>query len=183
MIEIVGNALCLDFANTVSAWPVARWDVLAAAEDALAWSSDVGHPVTDVPAGVEAELPATREFREVVFRVFQAVTRGGRPADDDADAVMAEYSVAVANGSLREVSDGAYRLSWPEPRTLQTLRWEVAASSIDLLTQGPLDRLGECPSCGWLFLDTSKNGRRRWCSMTTCGGRDKARRYYARHAS
>jgi predicted RNA-binding Zn ribbon-like protein len=52
-----------------------------------------------------------------------------------------------------------------------------------LLTQGQLDRLGECPSCGWLFLDTSKNRRRRWCSMATCGSRDKARRYYERHSS
>ncbi|WP_344746998.1 CGNR zinc finger domain-containing protein [Streptosporangium vulgare] len=40
-----------------------------------------------------------------------------------------------------------------------------------------------CPSCYWLFLDTSKNGRRRWCSMTTCGSRDKARRYYAARTS
>ena len=40
-------------------------------------------------------------------------------------------------------------------------------------------RCGECPSCRWLFLDTSRNGRRRWCSMATCGSRIKARRHYA----
>jgi predicted RNA-binding Zn ribbon-like protein len=87
----------------------------------------------------------------------------------------------VANGSLR-IADGTYRLSWPEPRTVRQLGWEVAVSAIELLTQGPVDRLGECPSCGWLFLDTSKNRRRRWCSMATCGSRDKARRYYERHS-
>ena len=181
-IEIVGNALCLDFANTVNARPVAQWDVLTTVNDAVAWSGAVGHPVADLPADVEAELAATRALRELIYRVFRPVAHGRQAADDDLDALTAEYSVAVANGSLR-AADGTCRLSWPEPRTLQQLRWEVAVSSIELLTQGPLDRLGECPSCGWLFLDTSKNRRRRWCSMATCGSRDKARRYYERHTS
>ncbi|WP_198925374.1 CGNR zinc finger domain-containing protein [Dictyobacter vulcani] len=41
----------------------------------------------------------------------------------------------------------------------------------------------ECPGnkgCGWLFLDTSKNGRRQWCSMQGCGSRAKRRRQYGR---
>ncbi|MGH7701051.1 MAG: CGNR zinc finger domain-containing protein [Gemmatimonadales bacterium] len=37
-----------------------------------------------------------------------------------------------------------------------------------------------CPSCGWFFLDASKNRSRRWCSMATCGSSAKARRYYRR---
>jgi predicted RNA-binding Zn ribbon-like protein len=43
-----------------------------------------------------------------------------------------------------------------------------------------LARVRRCPGrdCGWLFLDAS--GRRRWCSMTTCGSREKMRRMYAR---
>ena len=181
-IEIVGNALCLDLANTVNARPVARWDALATPEDAVAWSDAVGHPVADLPAAVDAELAVTRALRELVYRVFRPVAHGRPPADHDLDALAGEYSAAAANGSLR-MADGTYRLSWAGPRTLQRLRWEVAVSSMELLTQGALDRLGECPSCGWLFLDTSKNRRRRWCSMTTCGSRDKARRYYERHSS
>jgi predicted RNA-binding Zn ribbon-like protein len=180
-IEIVGNALCLDFANTVNARPVAQWDVLATPDDAVAWSGAVGHLVDELPVGDEAELAATRELRELIYRVFRSVANDRPPADDDLDALAAEYSVAVANGSLR-IADGTYRLSWPEPRTVRQLGWEVAVSAIELLTQGPVDRLGECPSCGWLFLDTSKNRRRRWCSMATCGSRDKARRYYERHS-
>ena len=34
--------------------------------------------------------------------------------------------------------------------------------------------------CGWVFLDETKNRRRRWCSMKDCGNRAKARRHYAR---
>ncbi|MEO7208325.1 MAG: CGNR zinc finger domain-containing protein [Steroidobacteraceae bacterium] len=42
-----------------------------------------------------------------------------------------------------------------------------------------MTRLRECASdmCGWLFLDLSKNGSRRWCDMKGCGNREKLRRY------
>ena len=49
----------------------------------------------------------------------------------------------------------------------------------DLLTDGPLTTIRVCEgrSCGWLFLDTSRNRTRRWCDMKICGNRAKARRY------
>jgi predicted RNA-binding Zn ribbon-like protein len=34
--------------------------------------------------------------------------------------------------------------------------------------------------CAWLFLDKTKNKRRRWCDMKICGNRVKARRHYER---
>ena len=61
--------------------------------------------------------------------------------------------------------------------------WPVAWSAAELLAQGPLERIRECPgqdTCGWLFLDLSKNASRRWCDMRVCGNRAKARRHYER---
>jgi len=48
------------------------------------------------------------------------------------------------------------------------------------LTGPRLDRVRRCanPECGWLFLDDSRAGKRRWCSMSACGNRAKARRHY-----
>ncbi|MDG6110439.1 CGNR zinc finger domain-containing protein [Dactylosporangium aurantiacum] len=61
---------------------------------------------------------------------------------------------------------------------LARLRRRLAAGAVDLLTRLPRERLRRCPGprCGWLFLDSSKAGRRRWCDMTTCGTHDKNRR-------
>ena len=52
--------------------------------------------------------------------------------------------------------------------------------ALDLLTSGQRvgRRAGE--RCGWLFVDTSKNHSRRWCSMAGCGNRAKARRHSER---
>jgi predicted RNA-binding Zn ribbon-like protein len=45
-----------------------------------------------------------------------------------------------------------------------------------------VDRLRVCASdtCDWVFYDSSRTGRRRWCDMTTCGNRAKAARHRAR---
>ncbi|TDE13076.1 CGNR zinc finger domain-containing protein [Jiangella asiatica] len=180
-IELVGNALCLDFANTVNTRPATRRDWLATPEQALAWARAAGHPIDD-RAGLDRALPRGRELRETVFRVFSPLAGGDQPTRGDLDAVVTSHAEGVRHGRLDDDGD-RFRLTWGAPRTAQVLLWEVAASAVDLLTRGPLDRLGECPSCGWLFLDTSRNHRRRWCSMATCGSRDKARRYYVTHTS
>lgn len=177
-IELVGNALCLDFANTVNARPVAQRDWLGSAEEARTWAAAVGYSVTGVIA--ETELEGARWLREVVYRVFRPLAHGERPPADDLDHLVDTYAGALEQAVVRPGED-AYRLVWPQRDALDGLCGEVAASAVELLTHGPLHRIGECPTCGWLFLDTSKNGRRRWCSMAMCGSRDKARRYYARH--
>jgi len=52
----------------------------------------------------------------------------------------------------------------------------------ELLTSDDLNRLRICAAeeCGWLFIDRSKNGTRRWCDMADCGNLDKQRRHYRR---
>src|SRR3989442_8269959 len=63
------------------------------------------------------------------------------------------------------------------------LIWPIARSAADLLTSDEQRQLvRECgaPDCLWLFLDTTKNRSRQWCSMQSCGNREKARRHYQR---
>src|SRR5690606_23867005 len=57
-------------------------------------------------------------------------------------------------------------------------RHRLALAAQTLIADGLLPRLRQCEACSWLFLDTSRGGRRRWCSMATCGNRAKARRHY-----
>ncbi len=179
---MVGNALCLDFSNTVNVRyspPTRDW--LASRAEAAEWARAAG--VRVVRSRVRADLlPEARAVRDVVYRTFSAVTRGDRPAQQDLDALAAAHAGAMTRRRLGPAGDTYGLVADPGPDPLRAVLDDVAISAVDLLTRGALDRLGECPSCGWLFLDTSKNGRRRWCSMATCGSRDKARRYYASRA-
>jgi predicted RNA-binding Zn ribbon-like protein len=61
-----------------------------------------------------------------------------------------------------------------------TLRLRIVESGVALLTSPDLERVKACPGCGWFFLDETRNGSRRWCSMSMCGSLAKARRYYHR---
>jgi len=59
--------------------------------------------------------------------------------------------------------------------------WAVAQSATDLLTSGDLRQVHQCAmeTCGWLFLDVSKNKTRRWCAMKLCGNKTKVRQHRA----
>jgi predicted RNA-binding Zn ribbon-like protein len=61
---------------------------------------------------------------------------------------------------------------------LGTLATAVARAMLE----GRFSRLKACPGphCGWAFYDHSRNGGGRWCSMSICGSRVKARAYYRR---
>jgi predicted RNA-binding Zn ribbon-like protein len=114
-----------------------------------------------------------------VHATFVAIARGDAPPRAALEVITATHAAAVAASRLVG-RDGAWTLDWParEPRRVS---FAVAVDAIDLLGDRPrLARVRMCPGrdCGWLFLDAS--GRRRWCSMTTCGSREKMRRMYER---
>lgn len=133
-----------------------------------------------LPVGGDDELAAARALRLVLHRIFSALARDRRPARADLEALARDHAAAADAGALVAAGDGAWRLEWPaaDPRRI---RFAVAVDAVALLAdRARLARVRRCPgpSCGWLFLDTS--GRRRWCSMATCGSRVKMRRLYER---
>lgn len=58
----------------------------------------------------------------------------------------------------------------------------IAESACDLLCHRDWSRLKRCanPACGLYFYDTTRNHRRRWCSMKTCGNRMKVAAFHRR---
>lgn len=82
---------------------------------------------------------------------------------------------------LRPAKSG-YELVSTAGDELDQMLWPVLWAATQLATSSGLERVRSCPGqdCGWLFLDTSKAGRRRWCSMAICGNRMKTKRHRAR---
>jgi len=76
-------------------------------------------------------------------------------------------------------------LQWAWDETAPSLDrpiWLIVRSAANLLTSEETSSIRECASetCSWLFVDRSRTRRRRWCDMSTCGNRAKARRHYQR---
>jgi predicted RNA-binding Zn ribbon-like protein len=161
----VGGHLALDFANTIEP----SREHLAEPSDLVAWGREVG---LDGPADAST-LARARELRRTIYEVFRPLAERRDPGPDALRALAALHAEAVAGARLVPgegfVWDG-------------DLLAPIAVAAVDLLRSGPLDRLKVCDACPWLFLDTSRNRSRRWCSMSECGARLKMRRYRARAA-
>jgi predicted RNA-binding Zn ribbon-like protein len=184
-IHLWGETLCLDYANSVDWSPegepldAEQTDVLRTADMLGRWGRRLDLLGEDADSAGAAELRRARALRDAVYRLFSAISRDEDPASKDLDALMSNYIEAVEHASLSAGED-SYELDWPA-RDPRTIRYAVATDATALLQDASrLKRVTRCPgrNCGWLFLNTS--GRRRWCSMSTCGSREKMRRLHQR---
>jgi predicted RNA-binding Zn ribbon-like protein len=145
----------------------------------MAWGRRLGLAGARVPKADDAELAAARDLRRALHATFASLAAGDPPPRPALDVLTATHAEAASAARLVE-RDGAWPLDWPA-RDPRRVRFAVVVDAIELLGDAmQLARVRLCPGrdCGWLFLDAS--GRRRWCSMTTCGSREKMRRMYER---
>src|SRR5713101_2796360 len=180
----LGERLAVDLLNTVVGQDGRLQDLLQGPRDVAAWAEAAGvlpHGALrgDVAGQEHARL---RGFRETLRRGLVAWAVGG---------THPRGLIALLNRHLArdpEVSEvTVYRgkivtRRRPAGAPLERLYGVVARSAAELLTGDDPRRLRKCanPSCRLMFYDVSKAGRRRWCSMRTCGGRAKVRAFYRR---
>jgi predicted RNA-binding Zn ribbon-like protein len=199
-LPLVGGHPALDLVNTVERGTPAPGtrprDHLADPPGLLRWVRRVGladEAEADAvaaswdrdPGAGDATLAAVREVREALHTVLLAATGAG-PADPGMVAAALErlhgrWAGAVGRSRLVREPEGrsAARLAIGGTPA-QLLPDRAADAALDVLRGADLARLRRCPpeagGCGWLFLDRSRNGSRRWCRMADCGSTVKARR-------
>ncbi len=190
---MVGGALCLDFTNLVS-WrdDLNPKDYLQSYEDLVYWSAHAGLLTADEeremlkngkrnPGEAARIFEEARDLREAIFRVFSAAATGRDASAGEVGDLNGFVSRTM--GAARLEKRGArYAVGFPRGQGLDRMLAPIVWSAVQLLTGGSLGRVRECSgdTCGWLFVDASKNGSRKWCEMRDCGNRAKARRHYQR---
>lgn len=196
--ELVGEALCLDFTNTVGGWRGGELtENLHGYGDLLSWGVQAGSITTEQEAQLlrEAEkrpdeaaavLAGALELRETLFRIFDAVAHEQTPDAEDMAVFNADLAQAMAHVQVTQHGDH-FHWSWLEDnRDFSSVLWAVLRSAGDLLTTTPqLQYVRECGNdeCDWLFVDTTKNHSRRWCDMKGCGNRMKVRKHRKKQQS
>lgn len=177
---LVGGHVALDFVNTAEerGHPEAD-DALSTPADLRLWGQRYGVLEPDATGDDDDEFTPAIEARELLYALFLA-RRTGRPAAPEQLARLGELGAeAYRAGRLHRHDDGTIGWSWDRSR-LESIRHVAVTSAIELLQAEPTTRLKQCPGdhCGWFFLDTTKRGNRRWCSMAECGqdAKDEYRR-------
>ncbi|HKV73032.1 MAG TPA: ABATE domain-containing protein [Gemmatimonadales bacterium] len=189
---LVGNLPCLDLVNTRPLRHGEPEELLATFADLVAWLERAGLidgeasrralRRWDGKAAGDRVLQAARELREELREVAPRLAEGGKAGGGlvrAINAVLASKPVVTmlaAEGREWRMEERAVSV---QPLHLLV---PVARSAAWLIEHGEPDLLRKCedPACVLWFYDTTRNKRRRWCSMDGCGARAKAAAYYRR---
>lgn len=168
----LGGHPALELCNTRAGWGEDDpKEYLASYRHLMALARAVGLVSTTAAAALPDDDPVVYaralRFRDALYVTLRDPAPG---AEWDDVAYEVEHAAAAASFT----PDG-----WSFPRTPELPLLVFAHAAGDLIAS-PHAPIRACPGrrCGWLFLDP--RGRRRWCTMATCGNREKARRHAAR---
>jgi predicted RNA-binding Zn ribbon-like protein len=184
-MPFVGGHPALDFVNTAEerGHPAAG-EALVTPADLRLWGQRYGLLAASAKLGADAdeELGRARRARDLLYDVFTARVHGRRPSDAQLAELADLARAAYQAGRLRPADGGAIAWHWNRS-DLATVRHVAVTSGLELLAADPSPRLKQCPGdhCGWIFLDTTKRGNRRWCLMEECGQDAKNEHRRARH--
>lgn len=181
--QMIGGSLALDFVNTVGNRLGKSRDYFTSISEVTRWARltrliPVRHSLSVTPRC----LPMFVSVREQLYETFRPVATGSpvpRRALERLNQRLAEVSPRLQVSCHLKGFAWTWQADVSEPECiLGPILWDAA----ELLTSGKFVRIKQCAdsTCGWLFLDRSQAGKRRWCSMADCGNRYKARRYYRR---
>lgn len=194
--KFVGGDPSLDLVNTVD-WTERGLENerLTDYERLTRWAEEIGllsgvdaerlrRAGTERPKEAQEAYDVARRLRSVLQRLYGSIATGEPPGSswDDFNELLAE---ALRWRRIAPVRSGAKVADWswrgPEER-LDSILWPVVWSAAALLTSEEARRIRVCagPDCGWMYVDRSRNGLRRWCQMETCGTLEKSRRRRAK---
>jgi predicted RNA-binding Zn ribbon-like protein len=191
--DLIGGDAALDFVNTVSGRDQQPRDWLDGYARLLEWATlarllpeknlrALTKKMHSEPAAAARALARAKELREELFALVRAVACGNAPPKS-ALATLREHWLA---------GSAAHELRFDDGRVIANIRADaadldliaamVAYRMVEHVMPQPIERLRVCggENCSWVFLDSSKAGRRRWCDMAVCGNVAKAQRFYAR---
>ena len=185
-----GGCFCLNFVNTIySRTEEKTYDYLNSYDDVLVWSTRVKllhtSRIRELSTFAERDKNITEKKlkeiikkREILYSALVSVIRNKSVDEILAGKLNSILSVALSKLQLK-IYGQKIDVTWNENEIdLFEPLWAVYKDAFEIMTSVPVNRIKECKSCGWLFLDKSKNNSRTWCSMQSCGSLEKSKRYY-----
>lgn len=180
--------VCLDFVNSESYDDGVPNEHFATADDAVSWLTSRGLAHEDAvraQAALDAAawLARIRASRAALREVWDAEVERRIPdqaALDTVNAILREaprIELVAAAGCCGI----GHRHTENDPTGEALSR--LVEPLVEAIAAGETSRFRICANdgCRWVFEDTSRAGRRRWCDMASCGNRAKVRRYRDRH--
>jgi predicted RNA-binding Zn ribbon-like protein len=178
--QFIGGNLAIDFANTVVAFDGKQFDLISSPEKLLAWFNAAKMPLEKKLTPAEYSTAIT--LRNTIRSVLQDHYKGNQPSPEKISCIN-DHLIAKRQATLKILGDGSFTLT-SQPQTWQANRAfaEITYEITEVLVNASRASLKMCAAndCILYFRDISRSGRRRWCSMETCGNRAKVAAHYQR---
>jgi predicted RNA-binding Zn ribbon-like protein len=172
--------LCLDFTGTIGHRATRSLERLREPADLGRWMVQAG-VLERPPRTDEGVLSVAHDLREAIYFSVSAVISGRPASRQELDAINEAASWPARVPQLDPLT---LRVSWASARPLRAALAAVARDAVLLLGSDDIHRVRECAAsdCSLLYLDSSRSGQRRWCSMDRCGNRQKTASYRRRRS-
>ena len=188
----IGGELCLNFVDRAN-WQNSERPVrfFGSYSDLIDWAQSMGILTKKEADRLQRQsreheqeaadvMEQAMSIQDAIYHIVSASIKGKAAPPRDLEILNTAFLRALPYQRVI-FTKGAFQWAWiTDEDRLDRVLWPILRSTADLLTSDHIDRVKKCGGCGWLFLDTSKNASRRWCTMSVCGNRDKARRYQQR---
>ncbi len=190
--SLIADNLFLDFVNTLKMREGQPFETLSTFADFLAWTAAVGL-LDRVQAKeilekwgpenlTDASLHEAVKFRNILRETTEDIAAGNEisgAAITEINERLKKHSGYTEIEKSENAFEKRFRLDLSEPANLLQ---PIAESAADFLCYANFALLRKCESaaCVLYFYDTTKNHRRRWCSMRGCGNKAKAAAFYQR---
>lgn len=189
---IAGDA-AVDFVNTVTGRDEQPRDWLDSYDRLIEWAGvtqllpkktlrALEKEAASTPRVAATALSRAKELREAMFSILSAIATGSA-CETGALTLLRKHWLAGTEAHELLINDGRLIAELRQDAiNLDLIASTVAYRIMQRISDVPAERLRICqgPNCAWLFIDSSKAGRRRWCDMSVCGNAAKSRRFYAR---
>jgi predicted RNA-binding Zn ribbon-like protein len=191
-LTLLGGKLCLDFINTLD-WRGRKPPVeyLNNFSDVIRWAAYVKiiTPEQEIKMNRQSTknkdlskkaLKSSIELRELLHRLFSDIEQRKKIKKQLLLKLNIFLQKASTGLTIKHPKIGFELAACVDPKNFMSLLYPIIWESVNLLTSNDRLRIKSCgdKTCGWVFLDTSKNKSRQWCDMKSCGNRAKARKFY-----
>jgi predicted RNA-binding Zn ribbon-like protein len=182
-LQFIAGSLALDFVNTVGNRLGHARDYFSTPRDVVRWA---GMPSCLPHLGLvrirRSDMAGIRSRREYLYELFRPFAKRTKR---NVSRMLAALNLDIRQlWSKKTLRHKGGRVQWAfEGSGAEQLAHAIVSDAADLLSSGRCELIRQCQdrSCGWLYIDRSREKNRRWCSMRDCGNRAKARRFYAQH--
>jgi predicted RNA-binding Zn ribbon-like protein len=188
-LDLVGGVLALDLTNTSSGRGTPGYrEHLRDFDTAMQWIAHarivtpgdcayIRTAAASRPRWARAFFKHLLDVRELIWTIATALAERGPVAEKLRASLAAAHAESLRFAEIK-MRDGAYIWTWDPRRNAEAaILGPITLSALALLMEMDLTRTKRCDGleCGWMFFDTTKNKRRRWCEMRVCGNRAKVR--------